>query len=194
VTNTVTPAPLYPSFTNASTALCPYNDDTSLLYERWFADQELVALMGDWEFFPLPYYEQTAAEYVKRTRRTTWLVCELGTGRPLAIGYAGMYLQPRHRVGIMRLAIAEPNYRRRGHGYRATQMMLDWAFRSLDLFSIHASMTESNLPAIALNKKSGFRECGRYRQSRYEPTGRFDEIHMELLRDEWAEPHREASQ
>ena len=149
----MTLAPLYPSFVSGSTALCPYNDDTPLLYERWFSDQELVAVMGDWEFFPLPYYEQTATEYVKRTRKTTWLVCELDAGQPLAIGYTGLYLQPRHRVGILRMAIAERAYRRKGHGRRATEMMLDWAFRSLDLFSVHGSMTESNLPAIALNKR-----------------------------------------
>jgi RimJ/RimL family protein N-acetyltransferase len=181
----MTPAPLHPSFTNGSTALCPYNDDTPHLYERWFADQQLVAIMGDWEFYPLPYYEQTAAEYVKRTRKTTWLVCDLEGEGPIAIGYTGLYLQPRHRVGILRLAIADAASRRRGHGRRATEMMLDWAFNSLDLFTVHLSMTESNAAAVALYEQCGFRACGRYRLSRFEPAGRFDEIHMELLREDW---------
>jgi RimJ/RimL family protein N-acetyltransferase len=176
---------LYPSFTKETTALCPFNDETHLLFERWFSDQELVALMGDWEFYPLPYYGQTAAEFVARARKTSWLVCHLSEGHLLPIGYTGLYLQPRHRVGILRLAIAEAAYRRSGHGYRAMQMVLEWSFRSLDLFSLHASLSASNKPVMNLVIKCGFRKCGQYALSRYEPSGRFDEIHVELLQKDW---------
>jgi len=176
---------LYPSFTKGITSLCPFNDETHFLFERWFSDQGLVALMGDWEFYPLPYYGQTAADFVARTRKTTWLVCDLSAGRPIPIGYVGLHLQPRHSVGILRLAIAEPAYRRTGHGYRTTQMALEWAFRYLNLFSVHASLSASNNSVLNLATKCGFRKCGQYTRSRYEPAGRFDEIHIEILQQDW---------
>jgi len=176
---------LHPSFTNGTTALCPFNDDTPELFARWFSDQSLVVLMGDWEFYPLPYYGQTPAEYVQRTRKTTWLVCDLSQQEPLPVGYAGLYLQPRHAVGIYRVAIAEAAYRGKGHGYRTTLMVLEWAFQYLDLFSLHASLAASNTPSIELHLKCGFKQCGRYTLSRYEPSGRTDEIHMEILRSQW---------
>ena len=141
--------------------------------------------MGDWEFYPLPHYGQTPAEYVQRTRKTTWLVCDLSQQEPLPVGYTGLYLQPRHRVGIYRVAIAEAAYRGKGHGYRTTLMALEWAFKYLDLFSLHASLAASNKPSIGLHLKCGFKECGRYTLSRYEPAGRTDEIQMEILQSQW---------
>lgn len=180
-------APLYASYTNQTTVLCPYNEDTPKLFEKWFSDQQLIAAMGDWDFYPLPYYEQTPEEYVRRTRRATWLVGVQEETGITPIGYTGLYMQPRHRVGILRLAIAESAFRNQGHGFRATMMALEWGFRSLNLFSVHLSTTASNRGAVALYQKCGFRECGRYKLSRYEPDGRFDEIHMELLREDWAQ-------
>jgi RimJ/RimL family protein N-acetyltransferase len=178
-------APLHPSFAYGPTALCPYNDDTPRLFEKWFADQELVSMMGDWEFYPLPYYDQTPEEFSRRTRRTTWLVCAADGSRLTPIGYTGLYMQPRHRVGILRLAIAEAEYRRMGHGRRATVLALRWAFQSLDLNCLHLSVTAANSAAIELYKGCGFRECGRYSQSRFSPQGRHDEVLMELLREDW---------
>jgi RimJ/RimL family protein N-acetyltransferase len=185
VANAVGQAPLHRSYVKGTTALCPFNDDTPKLFERWFADQELIAVMGDWEFFPLPYYDQTPDEFVRRTRRTTWLVCATEVEGLVPIGYTGLYVQPRHRVGILRLAIAERAYRHQGHGSRATEMAIDWAFRSLDLFTLHLSVTAQNTSAIELYRKCGFRECGRYRLSRFAPDGRSDEVLMELMREDW---------
>lgn len=179
---------LHPSFTKGTTALCPFTDDTPLLFERWFSDQSLAAVMGDWEFYPLPHYGQTPADYVQRIRKTTWLVCGLSEGKLRPIGYTGLHLQPRHRVGIFRVAIAEAAYRGKGHGHRATQMALEWAFDYLDLFSVHAALSAANKPSIGMLIKCGFKECGRYALSRYEPGGRADEIHMEILRSGWKAP------
>jgi RimJ/RimL family protein N-acetyltransferase len=62
---------------------------------------------------------------------------------------------------------------------------LEWAFRRLDLFALHLSVTASKTAAIELYRKVGFQECGRYRLSRFEPAGRHDEILMEMLREDW---------
>jgi RimJ/RimL family protein N-acetyltransferase len=185
VANAVGQAPLHQSYVKGTTALCPFNDDTPKLFERWFADQELIAVMGDWEFLPLPYYDQTPEEFVRRTRRSTWLVCAVEADRLVPIGYTGLYVQQRHRVGILRLAIAERDRRQQGHGLRATEMAIDWAFGALDLFTLHLSVTAKNKSAIELYRKCGFQECGRYRSSRFAPDGRSDEVLMELMRDDW---------
>lgn len=176
--------PLLPRFRDSTTALCPYHDDAAALFHRWFSDDELITRMGDWDFLPVPYGE-SAEEYVKRTRRTTWLICALGDDTVTPIGYTGIHVKQRHRVGVFRIAIPEVAYRRQGHAYRATNMFNRWAFRHLDLLAIHLSVTSSNGGAIALYRRCGFVECGRYAQSRHEPDGRHDEIHMELLKSTW---------
>ena len=176
---------LYSSYTLDTTSLCPYTDDTPALYARWFSDQGLVSMMGDWDFYPLPYYEQTPEEYTRRTRRATWLICAHTGEGMIPIGYTGIYIQHRHRVGILRLAIAERPYHRQGHGKRALFLALTWAFEFLDLFAVHVTTSAANTSALALFHSSGFRECGRHTLSRFSSEGRSDEILMELLREEW---------
>ena len=178
-------ASLYPSYTLGTTSLCPYTDSTSSLYARWFADLELVSLMGDWDFYPLPHYEQTPEEYARRTRRATWLICAHADDEIIPIGYTGLYVQHRHKVGILRLAIAERIFRKQGHGKRALVLALKWAFEFLDLFAVHLTTSAANTAAQSLFRAAGFRECGRHTLSRSSPEGRSDEILMEMLQEEW---------
>lgn len=178
-------APLYPSHTLGAASLCPYTESTPSLYARWFADLELVSLMGDWDFCPLPHYQQTPEEYARRTRHATWLVCAHADDAIIPIGYTGPYVQHRHKVGILRLAIAERTFRKQGHGKRALFLALKWAFEFLDLFAVHLTTTAANTAAQYLSRTAGFRECGRHTRSRSSPEGRSDEILMELLQEEW---------
>lgn len=178
-------AELHRSMVIGKTALCPFNEDTPALFERWFADQDLVELMGDWEFQPLPYYKQTPQEFVQRIRPTTWLVCALDGDETLPIGYAGITVQNRHRVGIVRIAIAEKEHRRHGYGREAGKLLNLWAFRSLDLFKLQASAAATNRASIELMLSFGYRECGRYTLARHTRDGRSDEVLMELMRDVW---------
>ena len=177
--------PLVPRFVLGSTALCPFNEEAAHWFHRWFSDDELIARMGDWDFFPMPYGDGDAAEYVKRVRKTTWLICAEGAGEWRPIGYTGIYVKSRHRVGVFRIAVPEVAFRRQGHAARATRLFNRWAFRHLDLHSLHLSVTASNSAAISLYVRCGYVECGRYTGSRHEPDGRHDEVHMELLRSAW---------
>ncbi len=173
-------------FTLGSTALCPPHAPASELFRRWFSDEELTTNMGGWEFRPFPTGDASPVDYVRRCRESTWLIGSIaGDGRIAPIGFAGLHVWQRHRIGIFRIAIVERLFRGQGHARRATQLVLRWAFRYLDLVAVHLTVTSSNTAAIALYEKCGFRECGRFRQARFQPGGRFDEVQMELLREEW---------
>jgi len=178
--------PLIPRFTNGNTALCAYTPDTPALFHKWLNDQDLINSMGDWSFMPFAYANRSPEDYVAQTKATTWLICNIdGDQKVTPIGYTGIFVKQRHRVGIFRIAIPDKKDRGQGHGYRATMMFLDWAFRYLDLFAVHLAVTASNDSAVALYRKCGFAECGRHSQSRHQPDGRVDEIHMEMLRNWW---------
>ncbi len=182
----IAPRGLVPRHTVGSTALCAFNDQTPDLFHGWLNDPELINNMGDWSFMPAPYQNRSAEKYCEAVRDTTWLICAIEEPKLVPIGYTGILVRQRHRIGVFRIAIAERRYRGQGHASRATHLFLDWAFRYLDLFAVHLSVTSSNMAALQLYKKCGFAEVGRYSEARYEPNGRFDEVHMELLRRDWA--------
>lgn len=183
--------PLIQRFRRGNTALCAYNDEAPRLFHRWLNDQELITSMGDWNFMPSPYSNRSPEEYSQNTRNTAWLICAIKESEHLIpIGYTGIYVKPRHRIGIFRLAIPEKEYRNQGHGYRATLLFFEWAFLQLDLFAVHLTVSSSNVAAIALYQKCGFVECGRHTKARHEPSGRYDEIHMEVLCEHWRKNHQ----
>lgn len=180
--------PLHQRYRREDTALCAFTRDTPALFERWWNDIELTTSMGDWTFMPLPYAGQNAEEYCKRIANTTWLIGAVeAEERIVPIGYTGIFIKQRHRVGIFRIAIPERSYRGKGHARRATGMFLEWAFLDLDLLAVHLTVSGSNARAIDLYRACGFIECGRYTNSRHERAGRSDEVHMEILRDAWEE-------
>ena len=172
------------------TALCSYNDDTPQLFHRWFNNREMIENMTEWNFFPLPHARTTPEDYCKKTRDTTWLICDVSEDESLnPVGYCGIFIKDRHRVGIFRIAIPEVQHRGKGHGRRAIRMFLRWAFLDLDMFALHLSVVASNTKGVKLYTNNGFYECGRFKESRYMPGGRKDEIQMELLKADWLKAH-----
>ena len=136
--------------------------------------------MGDLDQFPFTYDD--ARSYYFSHRKDTWLICDNNEQTLIPIGYVALFIRKRHGVGIFRIAIPEKEKQNKGHAYRATKMILNWGFDECDLRSIHLSVSSSNLHAIALYKKVGFQECGRYKNSRYEDGVVYDEILMEFPR------------
>ncbi len=170
-----------PRMRSRATGLAPLDAGCAPLLTSWLNDSDVYFPMGDVD--PRPFTVEDGKRYVESHLKDTWAVVAEGPENVWTpVGYAGMFVRSRHRVGIFRIAIGNPAARGQGHGYRATRLMLKWAFDELDLHCVHLSVSAANTRAVALYKKVGFVECGRYRESRWEDGVRHDEIVMEVLR------------
>ncbi|KAI6041375.1 acyl-CoA N-acyltransferase [Pisolithus marmoratus] len=79
-----------------------------------------------------------------------------------------------------------PKFWDNGYGTEATHYMVDYSFRWLDLQRISLMVLSSNLRAIAVYQKIGFRIEGRKRRFWW-MSGRWDDIFlMSILYEEWA--------
>jgi RimJ/RimL family protein N-acetyltransferase len=87
-------------------------------------------------------------------------------------------------VGI---GIGEREYWGKGYGSDAMNVLLDFAFGSLNLKRISLTVFEYNERAIKSYLKVGFREEGRMRQWMQRAGERYDLIFMGILREEWEE-------
>lgn len=91
-------------------------------------------------------------------------------------------LQKNAYLGIM---LGNPEYQRKGYGKEAINLILDYGFSFLNLYSISLTVFEYNEVAYNLYKKIGFKEVGRLRK-RMEIMGkRYDEIIMDILKEEF---------
>ena len=94
-----------------------------------------------------------------------------------------------HRTASVGIAIGLHEYRGGGRGTEALNLMLKFAFQELDLFEVCLGVYEFNDVAIKCYNKCGFKEYGRRRKSRYVHGQRYDEVLMDILKDEWKALH-----
>jgi RimJ/RimL family protein N-acetyltransferase len=83
------------------------------------------------------------------------------------------------------LFIGEGENRGRGYGAQAMRMLLSYGFFYLNLENIMLKAFSFNEPAIRMYEKVGFREIGRRRRSYYLNGKRYDDVFMDILREEF---------
>lgn len=86
---------------------------------------------------------------------------------------------------VVGLFIGEENNRNQGYGKEALHLLLDYGFHYLNLINIMLKVFSFNERAIQCYKKVGFKEIGRRRQSYYLKGKFYDEVYMDILREEW---------
>lgn len=87
-------------------------------------------------------------------------------------------------VGIL---IGESSCRGKGYGKEALKIILDYGFNTLNLHNIYLGVYSFNEKAINCYKKLGFKEAGRIREAKYHNGKRYDDIKMDILKDEFYE-------
>lgn len=87
-------------------------------------------------------------------------------------------------VGI---GIGEADYRGKGYGTEAMQLILEYAFQGLNLNRVNLNVFAFNTRAIRSYEKCGFRYEGTQREVIYKEDQRWDVIDMGILRSEWEE-------
>ena len=87
-------------------------------------------------------------------------------------------------VGIL---IGEESARGKGYGTEVLKIILDYGFNTLNLHNIYLGVYSFNEQAISCYKKVGFKEAGRIREAKFHNGKRYDDIKMDILRDEFYE-------
>lgn len=90
-----------------------------------------------------------------------------------------------HRVGWLAMAIGEPANWNKGYGSEALCLMVDFAFRELNLRRLQLTVFSYNDRAIALYEKLGFQKEGVYREFLERDGENHDMLLYGLLRKEW---------
>ena len=154
------------------------------LWAKWNIDSDYTRLL---DVGPSYLYSQKQIE--------TWLD-EIGDGeseftiRSLAddkvIGDIGLgdfdWMARSAWVGI---GIGDPDYRGKGYGTDAMNILLRYAFQELNLHRVNLSVFEFNKRAIRSYEKCGYKYEGTIREFIYKDDQRWDIWNMGILQTEW---------
>ncbi len=93
-----------------------------------------------------------------------------------------------HKAEISLFLASE--HQSKGYGKLALQMLVDYAFRKMNLYRLEAEIMEYNKSSIALFEKLGFVREGRLREARFHDGRYYDILRYGLLQREYL-THRE---
>lgn len=157
------------------------NDVGKLL--RWINDQEVTQYLSVY----LPMHEIEEINWIENLskRKSNDIVLGIETVDAVLIGSVGLHgVDWKDRIGTLGISIGEKEYWGKGFGAEAISLIIDYAFKTLNLRKICLSVFAHNKRAIKCYKGYGFKVEG-CRKRQIFKSGRYvDEILMAVFRDE----------
>lgn len=160
-------------------------EDFKYIYE-WFSDTEFLRF---YDYMPpVPQskeqVDKTFGDYGKNEESAVFAV-KLPDGGQI-IGIAGFDdIVWENKVATLFIGIGNKNFRGRGYGREALNLLLDYGFNELGFYRIQLNVLEFNRSAIALYERAGFVKEGTLREFVLRDGERYD-LHMYgLLKREW---------
>jgi len=151
---------------------------------RWINEREQV-------LFNAPYRPVSEAEHatwfetIQRQMNTVIFGIRLLKG-DILIGSCQLHgINPVHRTAELQIRLGEARERGRGYGTEAVRLLLDFAFKDLNLLRVSLQVLITNEAALRLYEKVGFVREGVLRKAAHIDGNQVDLAVMGILRDEY---------
>lgn len=104
------------------------------------------------------------------------------------IGFVALHgMEWNNQACLLAIGIGNPEYRGKGYGTEALNLILRYAFYELNLNRVGLDVISYNLPAIKAYEKAGFMVEGQMRSAVLRDGKQYDRVIMGILREEWME-------
>ncbi len=128
--------------------------------------------------------QEKVEQLIKSKDAIVLIIVEKETDQP--VGQTAFFrIDYVSRAAVFYLAILDPAYWSKGFGSEATLMMVDYAFKTLNLNRIQLHVCAENLPAIKIYERVGFQKEGVLRQAMFRKGNYVDFWVMGILRSDW---------
>lgn len=157
------------------------------IVNRWRQDRGLIdALSAPYRFIGSEVDAAWFDAYLNRRGvDVRCAICRDNETQPLGIvSLTG--IDPVHRNAEFHILIGDTSARGQGSGSEATAVMLRHAFHDLNLHRVYLFVLTTNLSAIRVYEKVGFRREGTLREAVFKNGSYQDLFLMGLLRSEWS--------
>ena len=155
---------------------------------RWYNDMEVTQYVDGF----LPSMEMTEEKGIEelatkiRAGTDVFFIIEALDDDNKTIGHIQLVqINPKDHKAGFGIFIGEKSHWSKGYGTEATQLILNYGFRQLNLHRIESGALAFNERSIRMQKAVGFQEEGRHRQAVFINGEYHDHIIFGLLREEW---------
>lgn len=175
----------YPKLLGEKCYLSPPSIEDAELWAEWFNDLDVALPLGD-EAYTVQTLEGQREMIVNASKHQSHVFSIVDRATDQPIGRCLLFgVNAVDRCAMLGIAIGAREYRGKGYGAEALNLLLDYAFNLLNLNSIMLGVFAFNEAAIRCYKKVGFKEIGRRRQARVIGGKTHDAILMDMLSEEF---------
>ena len=166
-------------------ALGPMRTDLIANYLNWKNDVELQrALSGAKALHTLESYTELYQREMAEPDSLVLTIYVRASETPIGtVKVSNICYQ--NRTARFTIIIAHSDARQRGYATEATQLMLDYAFRDMQLYSLYVQIPQYNIAAFKTFEKVGFVQFGREREAVIAMGRVWDKLHMQCLAPEF---------
>lgn len=161
--------------------LSPVSVDDAEIYTKWMNDEDVSEKLGN-------YYKVRTLNFEKK-----WLENEDGYSFAIVLKEDNRLigniclLDVNHinQTASLGIFIGEKEDRNKGYGKESIKLLLNYGFNTLNLNNIMLEVFSFNKYAIRTYEKIGFKKIGIRRDSIYRKGKRYDEVFMDILKDDF---------
>jgi len=166
--------------------LCPVRREHAMQYSIWLNDRETSNLLMMHRVLSLED-ENEILDGIIKSKPEHLVPVGIWLKEPLTfIGGCSLFdIDQRNMHCFIGIFIGDKDWRGLGYGGEAMRLLIDYAFKTLNMRKVCLNVFSHNPGARRCYEKIGFKEIGRYREHRYIDGEWRDDIMMELFRDDF---------
>lgn len=174
----------FPKVIGENLYLSPMNVEDAPIYVKWLNDKTVSENIGlDTKITTL----EGEREWLRKNQNEYNFAIVLKKNDELIGNISFDEVDLIHRNACLGIFIGDEKHRGKGYGKEAIKLLLEYGFNNLNLNNIMLNVYSFNKRAIKVYESLGFKKFGIRHKSHYFKGQFYDEIQMEILKDEYGE-------
>ena len=174
----------FPKLVGNRLYLSPMSVEDAAIYVKWLNDPTVSENIGmDTKITTL----ESEKEWLKENQNKYNFAIVLKESDKLIGNISLIEVDLVHRNAVLGIFIGDDSNRGKGYGKEAIKLLLEYGFNNLNLNNIMLSVYSFNKRAIKVYESLWFKKFGTRHKSHYFKGKFYDEIQMEILKEEYSE-------
>lgn len=174
----------FPKLVGNRLYLSPMSVEDAAIYVKWLNDPTVSENIGmDTKITTL----ESEKEWLKENQNKYNFAIVLKESDKLIGNISLIEVDLVHRNAVLGIFIGDDSNRGKGYGKEAIKLLLEYGFNNLNLNNIMLNVYSFNKRAIKVYESLGFKKFGTRHKSHYFKGKFYDEIQMEILKEEYSE-------
>ena len=166
--------------------LRPFEEGDLTRWVSWFNDKSITLYMNKGIFPHTLAQQKNHLKSIKIDKQNLQLAIVLKTKQPILIGSIGLHnIDWVHRTADISILIGEQEGRGKGIGKKAINILVNHAFKKMNLRKLTAGMWSKNIASKKSFEANGFILEGTRREQYFSDGEYLDSLEYGLLKNNW---------